>query len=331
MAKKKKSLLVSLTPSILAIAIGGYTIYSHGGDVIKSAFESEILNRGYATVREYTEEEIPNNEVISNEVNVTPEASVTPEAKEETAEETNETEVEEPAHEEVTPEPVILPEEQDSYLLDNGYQFLDIDFEGLNEKNTDVVGYIQIPNTHIDYPVVQGEDNEYYLHHGLDKGESYSGLIYVDNEVDLSLGDTSETVQNRTISIFGHNMKNKTMFGDLVKFKNQAFLDENPYGVYYSEDGSVYAMEIVGTYITSGNTDEFIRIRNLDDINVLEEFKSFINENAVTRTDVDINLGDKVGILTTCTYEYNNARYAVVVVFKKQYLSLEEKSASLTK
>jgi sortase B len=122
------------------------------------------------------------------------------------------------------------------------------------------------------------------------------------------------------------------MFGGLVKFKNQAILDENPYGVYYSEDGSVYAMEIVGTFITSGDTDEHLRIRNLDDINVLEEFKSFINENAVTRTDVDINLGDKVGILSTCTYEYNNARYAVVVVFKKQYLSLdEEKQASLTK
>ena len=316
MAKKKKSLLVSLTPSILAIAIGGYTVYSYGGDVLKSAFEREILNRGYTTVRELTKEEIPNDEVISYETNVTPEV------KEDEFKENSEPIVE---------EPVILPEEQDSYLLDNGYQFLDIDFEGLNEKNTDVVGYIQIPNTKIDYPVVQGEDNEYYLHHGLDKGKSKLGVIFVDNEVDLSLGDTSENVQNRTISIFGHNMKNSTMFGDLVKFKKQAFLDENPYGVYYSEDGSVYAMEIVGTFITSGNTDEFLRIRNLDDINVLEEFKSFINENAVTRTDVDINLGDKVGILTTCSYEYKNARYAVVVVFKKQYLSLEEKSASLTK
>ena len=325
MAKKKKSLLVSLTPSILAIAIGGYTIYSYGGDIIKSTFESEIVNSGYATVKEYVDDEIE-----SRNPAVTYAADVKPEGNENTGE-ANEAEMEEPIEEEVTPEPVILPEEQDSYLLDNGYQFLDIDFEGLNEKNTDVVGYIQIPNTKINYPVVQGEDNEYYLHHGLDKGELYAGSIYVDNEVDLSLGDTSETVQNRTISIFGHNMKNKTMFGDLVKFKNQSFLDENPYGVYYSEDGSVYAMEIVGTYITSGNTDEFLRIRNLDDINVLEEFKSFINENAVTRTDVDINLGDKVGILTTCTYEYSNARYAVVVVFKKQYLSLEEKSASLTK
>ena len=321
MAKKKKSLLVSLTPSILALAIGGYTIYSFGGDIIKSAFETEVLNGGYATVKEYDDSENVESEVISNSEN-----EITEEV-----EETNETKEEEPVVEEI-PEPVILPEEQDSYLLDNGYQFLDIDFEGLNEKNTDVVGYIQIPNTNIDYPVFQGEDNEYYLHHGLDKGELYAGSIYVDNEVDLSLGDTSENVQNRTISIFGHNMKNKTMFGDLVKFKKQSFLDENPYGVYYSEDGSVYAMEIVGTYITSGDTDEHLRIRNLDDINVLEEFKSFINENAVTRTDVDINLGDKVGILSTCTYEYNNARYAVVVVFKKQYLSLdEEKQASLTK
>lgn len=323
MAKKKKSLLVSLTPSILAIAIGGYTIYSFGGDMIKSAFQTEVVDSGYATVRDYVENEMPGKKAA-----VVDAADVVPDRRENTSE----TEVEEPVEEEVIPEPVILPEEQDSYLLDNGYQFLDVDFEGLNEKNPDVVGYIQIPNTRIDYPVVQGEDNEYYLHHGLDKGELYAGSIYVDSAVDLSLGDNSETVQDRTISIFGHNMKNKTMFGDLVKFKKQAFLDENPYGVYYSEDGSVYAMEIVGTFITSGDTDEHLRIRNLDDINVLEEVKSFINENAVTRTDVDINLGDKVGILSTCTYEYNNARYAVVVVFKKQYLSLdEEKQASLTK
>ena len=322
MAKKKKSLLVSLTPSILAIAIGGYTIYSFGGDMIKSAFQTEVVDSGYATVRDYVENEMPGKKAA-----VVDAADVVPDRRENT----NEIEVEESSEEEI-PEPVILPEEQDSYLLDNGYQFLDVDFDGLNEKNPDVVGYIQIPNTNIDYPVVQGEDNEYYLHHGLDKGELYAGSIFIDNEVDLSLGDTSETVQDRTISIFGHNMKNKTMFGDLVKFKKQAFLDENPYGVYYSEDGSVYAMEIVGTFITSGDTDEHLRIRNLDDINVLEEFKSFINENAVTRTDVDINLGDKVGILSTCTYEYNNARYAVVVVFKKQYLSLdEEKEASLTK
>ena len=322
MAKKKKSLLVSLTPSILAIAIGGYTIYSFGGDVIKSAFETEIVDSGYATVRDYVENEMPGKKAA-----VVDAADVVPDRRENTSE----TEAEEPSEEEI-PEPVILPEEQDSYLLDNGYQFLDVDFDGLNEKNPDVVGYIQIPNTNINYPVVQGEDNEYYLHHGLDKGELYAGSIFIDNEVDLSLGDTSETVQDRTISIFGHNMKNKTMFGDLVKFKKQAFLDENPYGVYYSEDGSVYAMQIVGTFITSGETDEHLRVSNLDDINALDEFKSFLSKNAVTSANVDINLGDKVGILSTCTYEYNNARYAVVVVFKKQYLSLdEEKQASLTK
>ena len=190
MAKKKKSLLVSLTPSILAIAIGGYTIYSFGGDVIKSAFETEVVDSGYATVRDYVENEMPGKKAA-----VVDAADVVPDRRENT----NETEVEEPSEEEVIPEPVILPEEQDSYLLDNGYQFLDVDFEGLNEKNPDVVGYIQIPNTNIDYPVVQGEDNEYYLHHGLDKGELYAGSIYVDNEVDLSLGDTSENVQNRTI------------------------------------------------------------------------------------------------------------------------------------
>ena len=66
MAKKKKSLLVSLTPSILAIAIGGYTIYSFGGDVIKSTIETEVLNCGYATVKEYDDSENVESEVISN-------------------------------------------------------------------------------------------------------------------------------------------------------------------------------------------------------------------------------------------------------------------------
>ena len=262
-------------------------------------------------------------------------------------EENPETVIEEIPEEKVIEEPVqeevIYDEYTDSYLLDNGYEFKEVDANQYNTENSDYVGYIDIPGTTIDYPVYQRENdetNDYYLHRNSEGKTNAEGSIYVDTKVDLSLGDDSSTIQNRTIPIFGHNMgdwRRVKMFNNLKYFKDQSFVDEHPYGVYYSEDGSVYALEIVAGYLTSGETDENILVYNLDNEANFNIYKQFIEENAKIKTDVELEYGDKIVNLVTCSYEKDNYRFVLTCKAVKQYTNEnqitngEEKVRKLTK
>ena len=243
-----------------------------------------------------------------------------------------ETVVEEPTTEEETVEIVEEPVEEviydeytDSYLLDNGYEFKEVDANQYNTENSDYVGYIDIPGTTIDYPVYQRENdetNDYYLHRNSEGNKTAEGSIYVDTKVDLSLGDDSSTIQNRTIPIYGHNMgdwRRVKMFNNLKYFKDQSFVDEHPYGVYYSEDGSVYALEVVAGYLTSGETDENFLVYNMDNEANFNIYKQFIEENAKVKTDVELEYGDKIVNLVTCSYEKDNYRFVLVCKAVKQY------------
>ena len=289
------SKLKVFTKALLPIGIGSYILYQYAWPDLKANIEYKNLNDQYVTEANI-DENIETEEM-------------------ETIEETTETKVET----ETVEVEVISPEEQDTYLLDNGYDFKNIDFDSLNEINEDTVGYIELPGTNIEYPVVQGDDNEYYLHHSIEKEDSTSGTIFVDNRVDLSLGDDSSTTQTSTISFFGHHMKNKSMFHDLMSYKEQSFVDENPYGVYYSEDGSIYALEVVACYLTSGDTDENIYIKNIDDEETLNDYMNYVSENALTKTDVEVKAGDKLVTLVTCSYEHDNYRCVVLCKAVKQY------------
>ena len=91
---------------------------------------------------------------------------------------------------------------------DSGFTFLQVDFEGLKAQNPDVVAWIQIPALDISYPVVQGKDNSYYLHHMFDGKENKNGSIFIDYH------NQPEFTDSNTI-VYGHNMKNGSMFGTL--------------------------------------------------------------------------------------------------------------------
>ncbi|HJB28187.1 MAG TPA: class B sortase, partial [Candidatus Blautia faecavium] len=100
---------------------------------------------------------------------------------------------------------------------------IEIDFESLQEINNDIVGWLYvdaIPS--ISYPVVQGEDNEYYLHRTFEKADNFAGTVFIDckNNKDLSSCNTI---------VYGHNMKNGTMFGKLKQFKEESTIQKSPY------------------------------------------------------------------------------------------------------
>lgn len=105
----------------------------------------------------------------------------------------------------------------------------------LNQSYDDSIGWIYIPDTNINYPIMQSEDNEYYLHRSYDGSYLYSGSIYLDWQCksDFS-GDVN--------MLYGHNMQNGSMFADVVNFINEDYFDSHKYGWLTTED-SVYRIE----------------------------------------------------------------------------------------
>ena len=95
-----------------------------------------------------------------------------------------------------------------------------IDFAELRKINEDIVAWIQIPGIDVDYPVVHGEDNEYYLHHTFQKEANKAGSIF------LPYRNRADFTEQRVI-IYGHNMKDGSMFGNLKKYQDNAFRKES--------------------------------------------------------------------------------------------------------
>lgn len=108
-------------------------------------------------------------------------------------------------------------------------RYLEIDFAGLKAVNLDVIAWIQIPALDISYPVVQGKDNAYYLHHLFSGESNINGSIFVDchNQPDF-------TDQNTIV--YGHNMKNGSMFGTLDKYQDKELFEQHPEFYLYLPD-----------------------------------------------------------------------------------------------
>ena len=122
-------------------------------------------------------------------------------------------------------------EEKESYLQ--------INWDELLQRNKDVKAWIQIPNTNVNYPVLQGETNDTYIHSDIDHNELSAGSIFIASENEDPFNDFNTV-------IYGHNMKNGSMFNNIKSYTDQSFADEHPY-VYISETSVLYNTHIVDT------------------------------------------------------------------------------------
>lgn len=143
-----------------------------------------------------------------------------------------------------TPTPTPIPSEEDMLLaavMDEYEEFLTIlpDFDILHGENEDVFSYIAIPDTVIDYPILASEKEDYYLKYNIDHTKGYPGCLYVQN-------CNSRDMEDPFTIIYGHNMKNGSMFGSLKMFKDADFRITHPYFFIYMEDRvMVYEVVIV--------------------------------------------------------------------------------------
>lgn len=184
-----------------------------------------------------------------------------------------------------------------------------VDFESLWELNKDVYAWISVPGTVIDYPVLQhATDNSYYLNYNIDGSHGYPGCIYTEN---LNAKDFSD---NNTV-IYGHNMKNGTMFAGLHKFEDGAFFAENEDVFIYAPEAT-YEYTIFATYIY----DDRHLLYSFDFANedvyasYLEGIFSIRDLNAHFREGIEVTKEDNIITLVTCIGSMPNNRLLVQAV-----------------
>ncbi|MGG4146045.1 class B sortase [Paenibacillus algorifonticola] len=182
-------------------------------------------------------------------------------------------------------------------------------FQELYERNPDIVGWLRIDGTRIEYPVMQNlQDAEYYLNHDFDKKENKGGLPFLDGH--------SRTNGSDILLIHGHHMKSGWMFKDLMKYKNESFYKEHAAfqfsTLYEKEEYEIVAVILSEVYRKSDNVFKYYQIEN---VSTPAEFNSYvqnIKKLALYDTGVTARYGDKLIVLSTCEYSTENGRLAVV-------------------
>ena len=178
---------------------------------------------------------------------------------------------------------------------------LEIDFENLRTINKDVIGWIYYEPIDLSYPIVRGYDNEYYTHYTFEQVQNSSGAIFMDflNKPDFSDYNTI---------IYGHNMRNGTMFGSLKQLLNDnSIIEKNPYFYIFTED-QAYMYEIASVYVTDSSSHTYDLVSNEDE---QEEFADYITRVSTWYWDKKISGHDRIITLSTCNGLHSNNRTVI--------------------
>ena len=178
----------------------------------------------------------------------------------------------------------------------------EINFAAIWETCPDVVGWVTIEGTMIDYPIVKGEDNEFYLYHLPDKTKNAAGSIMMDV---ANSGDFTDDVN----ILHGHHMKSGAMFGDLDLYRKEAYYKEHPMMRLYTPQGD-YDVAIFAAYSVDGST--FAYTTNFTGVEGFKAFYQHATTRTPYRTDVEVAYGDRMLMLSTCAYAYEYERFLVV-------------------
>jgi sortase B len=189
-------------------------------------------------------------------------------------------------------------------LIEDAKVPLAVDWEQLRAVNPDVVGWIYVEGIDgINYPILQGENNEYYLKHSFQKQELSSGSIFED------FHNSADFTDPNTI-VYGHNMKNGSMFGKLKDFLDQAVYDADPWFWILTPQGN-YRYHIFSVFKTKVNSDTY----TLYERNGPEflEWEEQMQEQSAVKNEVPLSESDKTVVLSTCT---SDNEYRCVVIGK---------------
>lgn len=176
-----------------------------------------------------------------------------------------------------------------------------VDFSALKKINPDVVAWLTSDGSEIDYPVALGKDNVYYLRHLFTGERNKLGTIFMDYRNHGNFSDKNTV-------LYGHNMKDGSMFSSLTKYKNQSYYDSFPAMVLDTPAGD-FKIELFAGIIIDGN-QESVRFDFKDD----HDFQNYIDslkKASTFQSNTVVNADNRIITLCTCSYEFNNARYAL--------------------
>lgn len=195
-----------------------------------------------------------------------------------------------------TPEPTEVPPMLEAY-------------ESLYRRNHDIFGWITIEGTKVDFPVMHTpRDPEYYLHKSFNRTYAYSGVPFMDGACFIGCGN---------YIIYGHHMKNGTMFAPIVGYAEEAFWEEHPL-IYFDTLYEMGTYEIVAVFYSRvfqpEETDVFRYhwYPDLRDPAVFDEYIEQVRAAALYDTGVDVQYGDQLLTLSTCEYTVKDNRFVVV-------------------
>lgn len=202
------------------------------------------------------------------------------------------------------PKPVEEPEPEPVSKVE-----IPIDFAALQQQNPDVYAWIQVPGTEVDYPILQSSnDNTYYLNHTIDGEEKKEGAIFTENY-------NTKTFEDPNTVIYGHDMKNGSMFQSIHKYMDRSFFDNNRDIVIYMPD-QILHYKIFAAYLTDNkhllmnynfwSKDEYQQY--LNSIFSMRDMKAFID------TSTEVTTEDKIITLSTCYAGISTQRYLVQAV-----------------
>lgn len=184
-----------------------------------------------------------------------------------------------------------------------------IDFVSLQKRNPDVYAWITIPGTQIDYPILQSQqDDTYYLTHTIDGEEKTEGAIFTES-------CNSRDFEDPNTVIYGHNMRNGSMFRDLHDYQDQAFFDSNREVIIYTPD-EIRHYKIFAAYLYDNR--HLIQSFDCRDKGIYRAYLDMIfsirDMNAHIDTSVDVGTDDKIITLSTCYGTQTDRRYLVQAV-----------------
>lgn len=180
----------------------------------------------------------------------------------------------------------------------------------LKKQNDDIIGWLQVYNTNINYAVVQGQDNEFYMNHDFLKKESENGALFLDYQYDWKKPDTN-------LLIYGHNKENNLMFSELLKYSKEEFYKENP-SIRFTTVEEDNEYEIISAFYSrvyyKSEKDVFRYYFFLSAENE-EDFNNYINnaiKSSIYNTGKTAIYGDQLITLSTCSYHTEDGRFAIV-------------------
>jgi sortase B len=180
---------------------------------------------------------------------------------------------------------------------EKGDDRITVDFDAMLAVNQDIKAWLYNPDSKINYPVVQSADNDYYLHRMLNGEYNANGTIFMDYTA-------APDFSGQNTLIYGHNMRSGYMFGELTNYKKQAYYDEHPF-MYLLTPSQDYRLELIAGAVVDDDDELYTGELTEGILSRLISASRFAGSYTVSDTGNFVTL-------STCSYEYENARFVVV-------------------